>query len=145
MSVIIPRSFKLLDELEKAEKGSGINYPHTGFISFGLTDPGDFDLRHWTASIIAPQGTSIADRFYTLTVITDKSYPDSPPQVWFRSKIVLPFVDKKNGKVNVTDNKIFGHWDRNESGIISVLVKIRESMKYANKYSQPNEGEEFKF
>jgi len=31
----VPRSFKLLDELEQGEKGTGVPPPHAGFVSYG--------------------------------------------------------------------------------------------------------------
>ena len=51
--VIIPRNFKLLEELEKSEKGHG-----EMAISFGLTDPGDTFLADWNGGILGPHGVS---------------------------------------------------------------------------------------
>eukprot|EP00978_Attheya_sp_CCMP212_P007706 scaffold17914_cov40-Attheya_sp.AAC.3 len=51
--VIIPRNFKLLEELEKSEKGHG-----EMAISFGLTDPGDTFLSDWNGGILGPHGVS---------------------------------------------------------------------------------------
>jgi hypothetical protein len=45
--VIVPRNFKLLQELEKSEKGLG----EMG-LSMGLVDPGDTFLSHWNAGIL---------------------------------------------------------------------------------------------
>ena len=83
--VLVPRSFKLLDELEQGEKGTGIPHPHSGFISYGkwgtnavvretglvkfdynpnhcqpgLADGEDMTLTRWNASIIGPQNVRI--------------------------------------------------------------------------------------
>ena len=50
-TVIVPRNFKLLEELEKMEKG------HTEMsVSFGLTDPSDVFLSNWNGGILGPHG-----------------------------------------------------------------------------------------
>jgi hypothetical protein len=58
--VIIPRNFKLLEELERSEKGHG-----DMCISFGLVDSGDTFLTEWNGGILGPPGVSfcIATRF----------------------------------------------------------------------------------
>ena len=45
-SVIVPRNFKLLEELEHAEKGSG-----DMSVSLGLCDPDDIFLSEWNGSM----------------------------------------------------------------------------------------------
>lgn len=49
--VIVPRNFKLLEELEKSEKGQG-----DMSISFGLVDSGDTFLTEWNGGILGPVG-----------------------------------------------------------------------------------------
>jgi hypothetical protein len=58
--VIIPRNFKLLEELERSEKGHG-----DMCISFGLVDSGDTFLTEWNGGILGPPGVSfcVATRF----------------------------------------------------------------------------------
>ena len=51
--VIVPRNFKLLEELEKSEKGHG-----DMSISFGLVDSGDTFLTDWNGGILGPVGVS---------------------------------------------------------------------------------------
>jgi len=50
-TVVIPRNFKLLEELEKSEKGHG-----DMSISFGLVDSGDTFLSDWNGGILGPVG-----------------------------------------------------------------------------------------
>lgn len=52
-TVIVPRNFKLLEELEKSEKGHG-----DMSVSFGLVDSGDTFLSHWNGGILGPAGVS---------------------------------------------------------------------------------------
>lgn len=52
-TVIIPRNFKLLEELEKSEKGHG-----DMTLSFGLVDSGDTFLSDWNGGILGPVGVS---------------------------------------------------------------------------------------
>lgn len=53
-TVIVPRNFKLLEELEKSEKGHG-----DMSISFGLVDSGDTFLSDWNGGILGPAGVSV--------------------------------------------------------------------------------------
>jgi hypothetical protein len=57
-TVIVPRNFKLLEELERSEKGVG-----DMSISFGLVDSGDTFLTNWNGGIVGPGGVSFDLRF----------------------------------------------------------------------------------
>ena len=54
-TVIVPRNFKLLEELEKMEKGNT-----EMAISFGLVDSADVLLSNWNGGILGPHGVSFS-------------------------------------------------------------------------------------
>ena len=74
--VIVPRNFKLLEELEKSEKGHG-----DMSISFGLQDPGDTFLSDWNGGILGPVGVSVES--------WKMSFCQSPCVFFFPSQSIL--------------------------------------------------------
>ncbi|KAL0227498.1 hypothetical protein RCL1_003642 [Eukaryota sp. TZLM3-RCL] len=131
----IPRNFRLLEELEKGEKGQT-----NGFVSYGL-DGGDRTLTNWSGMIIGPDNTAFAGRFYELSIVCGPNYPNAPPTLKFKSKINMNCVDS-SGNVIVSQVPVLSNWN-NSYTIEAVLESIRVQMtKSPNKTArQPAEGE----
>ncbi|KAG0676894.1 E2 ubiquitin-conjugating protein mms2 [Pichia californica] len=135
----VPRNFKLLEELEKGEKGLG---PDS--CSYGLADPNDITMTNWNATILGPPNSNHENRIYSLRIICDNNYPEKPPIVKFISKINLPCVDKSNGTIIPQTFKTLSNWSRSYS-IEIILLDLRKLMAdpHNKKLPQPKEGETF--
>ncbi|KJA14935.1 hypothetical protein HYPSUDRAFT_48750 [Hypholoma sublateritium FD-334 SS-4] len=135
----VPRNFRLLEELEKGEKGIG-----DGSCSYGLEDGDDILMSNWNGTIIGPGHTVHENRIYSLKITCGDNYPDVRPDVQFISRVNLPFVNQENGKVDPNKLHVLLNWSRNLS-IENVLVEIRKEMGSFNnrKLQQPQEGSTF--
>ncbi|THH32035.1 hypothetical protein EUX98_g2147 [Antrodiella citrinella] len=135
----VPRNFRLLEELEKGEKGIG-----DGSCSYGLEDGDDIMMSHWNGTIIGPGHTVHENRIYSLKIVCGELYPDAPPLVQFISRVNLPFVNQTEGTVDPAKLPVLAHWTRNSS-IETILVEIRREMGSFNnrKLPQPPEGTVF--
>lgn len=114
----VPRSFRLLEELENGEKG--------GFstdISYGLADPTDMNLNYWTATILGPSYTVFENRIYTVQLFCGPEYPRNPPLVNFITKINVDFVNPQ-GSVLPDKIKCLREWQPNFT-IQTVLEELK--------------------
>jgi len=134
-SVQIPRNFRLLEELEKGEKGIG-----DGTVSYGMEDADDMLMRSWTGTIIGPSNTVHDGRIYTLKIFCDLHYPDMPPKVRFQSRINMSCV-APDGGVDPSRFPTLGHWQQNFT-METVLLELRREMASPvnRKLPQPPEG-----
>jgi ubiquitin-conjugating enzyme E2 variant len=135
----VPRNFRLLEELEKGEKGIG-----DGSCSYGLDDSEDIMMGSWNGTIIGPGHTVHENRIYSLRIVCGDKYPAEPPKVNFISQINLPFVNRVDGTVDPNKISVLSHWTPNNS-IETLLVEIRREMASPNnrKLPQPPEGTTF--
>lgn len=137
--VTVPRNFRLLEELERGEKGFG-----DGTVSYGMEDGDDIQMKNWTGTIIGPPGTVHDGRIYTLRIHCDNSYPEAAPKVWFRSRVNQACVDQRDGRVDPSKFPVLGGWKR-EYTLETVLTELRRDMASASnrKLAQPPEGTVF--
>lgn len=67
MGAVLPRSFRLLEELEKGEKGMSSYVAHAnpgtglgdGSCSYGLADGDDIMMTNWNGTILGPPHVSL--------------------------------------------------------------------------------------
>jgi len=131
---VMPRSFRLLEELDNGQKGIG-----DGTVSWGLLHEDDNTLSHWHCSILGPPNTPYQNRIFSLIVHCTESYPESPPDVRFISKIAMNYVEK-NGRLDPSIG-VLKYWNHN-CNIHKLLLEVRKCMSdnCNRKLAQPAEG-----
>jgi len=136
--VVIPRNFKLLEELESSEKGLG-----DMSVSMGLVNNDDIFLTEWNASILGPQGSIHDGRLYELRLTAGPNYPNEPPLIRFVSKINMASVDQSTGDI-AFGPPTFPRWDKT-STLESALISIKNAMNSPSnrRLPQPPDGSRF--
>lgn len=138
MEAKVPRNFKLLEELEKGEKGLGDQT-----ISYGLEQHDDITLTNWIGTIIGPAGTNHDSRIYSLRITCGENYPMLSPDICFLTKINMGCV-KNDGSIDANKFGILKNWSSSDS-LETLLSGLRKEMSSASnkKLPQPNEGETY--
>ncbi|KAK8994578.1 hypothetical protein V6N11_045659 [Hibiscus sabdariffa] len=121
-SVVVPRNFRLLEELERGEKGIG-----DGTVSYGMDDGDDIYMRSWTGTIIGPHNTVHEGRIYQLKLFCDKDYPEKPPSVRFHSRINMTCVNHETGLVDPKKFGLIANWQR-EYTMEDIPTQLKKEM-----------------
>ncbi|OTA31195.1 Ubiquitin-conjugating enzyme variant MMS2 [Hortaea werneckii EXF-2000] len=150
MGAKVPRNFRLLEELEKGEKGLGADWwlikraTIAEACSYGLDEGDDLLMTNWNGTILGPPHSVHENRIYSVKIKCGTDYPDAPPEVTFISKVNLPCVDQKTGKADLSKLPTLSAWKRDFT-METILIELRRYMAApANKkLPQPAEGTNF--
>jgi len=138
MGAKVPRNFRLLEELEKGEKGLGAA---SEACSYGLAEGDDLLMSNWNGTILGPPHSVHENRIYSLKMHCGDQYPDKPPLIQFITEVNLPCVNPRNGTVDPTKLPCLANWTRDNT-METVLIELRRYMAHPSnkKLPQPPEG-----
>mmetsp|Transcript_44350 Transcript_44350/g.105005 ORF Transcript_44350/g.105005 Transcript_44350/m.105005 type:complete len:207 (-) Transcript_44350:139-759(-) len=118
--VIVPRSFRLLEELERGQKAECASH-----ISWGLAKDDDMSLTEWNGTIFGPTDTAFDNRIFSLQIKCGPLYPDAPPEVKFVTPVNMMCIEEDGA---VRPNWPFlANWKRDYT-IEAVLEQLRREM-----------------
>ncbi|KAJ2741873.1 E2 ubiquitin-conjugating protein mms2, partial [Coemansia sp. BCRC 34301] len=136
---IVPRNFRLLDELERSEKGAG-----DASCSYGLENAeNDILMVNWIGSILGPHNTVFQNRLYSLKLKCGDKYPHEPPTVTFMTRIDLGSVVRDDGTVDPKQLKVLNEWEPTSGNTIQAVLSGLRSLMAKEPYRkllQPEEG-----
>ncbi|EFJ15952.1 MMS ZWEI-like protein 3, E2 [Selaginella moellendorffii] len=133
---LVPRNFRLLEELERGEKGLG-----DASVSLGMDDSDDVYMCSWTGTILGPSNSVHEGRIYQLKLYCDKDYPDKPPSVRFHSRINMTCVNRETGAVEPKNFSLLSNW-RRDNTMEDILKQLKREMgaSHNKKLQQPPEN-----
>ncbi|CAI0383328.1 unnamed protein product [Linum tenue] len=82
-SVVVPRNFRLLEELERGEKGIG-----DGTVSYGMDDADDILMQSWTGTIIGPP--NVEPRLFPMLANWNRDYTMEEILVRLKKEMMSP-------------------------------------------------------
>jgi ubiquitin-conjugating enzyme E2 variant len=131
----IPRNFKLLEELDEAEKSS----KGGADVSLGLANADDTFLTDWQASIFASAGGG-EPRLWLLSLRAGPEYPRVAPSLRFISRVAMDAVDAK-GNVLPAKLPYLAGWKPTHS-LLGALNEVKALIVRASR-AQPPDGQNY--